>query len=43
MGCDTKTVTQAFSVLNKAIVRYQGAAVGTVAALETGSHTINYD
>ena len=43
MGYNTKTITQAFSLLNKAIVRFQGAGVGTVAALETGSHTINYD
>jgi hypothetical protein len=43
MAYDTKTVAQAMSVLNTATVRYQGADVGTVAALETGTHTVNYD
>jgi hypothetical protein len=43
VGYDTKTITQAWSLLEEAIVRYQGADVGTVAALATGNDSVNYD
>ena len=43
MGYDTKTIAQAWSLLDQATVRYQGADVGTVAALATGTNAANYD
>ena len=43
MGYDTKTIAQAWSILDQATVRYQGADVGTVAALTTGTNAVNYD
>lgn len=43
MGYDTKTMAQAWSILDQATVRYQGADVGTVAALTTGTNAVNYD
>ena len=43
MGYDTKTIAQAWSLLDQATVRYQGADVGTVAALATGTNAVNYD
>lgn len=43
MGCDTKTIEQAWSLLDEATVRYQSEDVGTVAALATGTDAVNYD
>ncbi|MEE4599713.1 MAG: glycoside hydrolase 100 family protein [Desulfobacteraceae bacterium] len=43
MVYDTKTVAQAWSLLDEATVRYQGANVGTIAALATGTDAANYD
>jgi hypothetical protein len=43
MVYDTKTVAQAWSLLDEATVRYQGANVGTIAALATGTDAVNYD
>jgi hypothetical protein len=40
---DTKTIAQAWSLLDEATVRYRGADVGTIAALATGTDTVNYD
>ena len=43
MGYDTKVVQRAWALLKKATVQYQGADVGTLAALETNTDTVNYD
>jgi hypothetical protein len=43
VGYDTKTMAQAWSLLDEATVQYQGADVGTVAALATATDSVNYD
>lgn len=43
MGYDTKVAQRAWALLKKAAVQYQGADVGTLAALETNADTFNYD
>lgn len=43
MGYDTKVAQRAWALLKKAAVQYQGADVGTLAALKTSADTVNYD
>lgn len=43
MKSDSATMAEAWHLLEKAIVHYQGRPVGTVAALDAGDVALNYD